>query len=75
MPVEVAELAVGKCYSKGKQVRRIVSLASERVIYESRGRRAGTWNSRQPVKKENFAKTVDREVHCDWDADFGGPSL
>lgn len=72
MPVKISELQVGKCFSKGKQVRRIIEMDNDMLVYESRGGKAGQWNSRQSAKKATFAAVVEKEVNCDWDPDFGG---
>lgn len=76
MPINVNQIGVGKCYvTPTQQVRRVLSHANGDVTYESRGRRVGPFSNRVTVGETKFAEGVDRQVHCDWDPDFGGPSL
>jgi hypothetical protein len=76
MPISENEIAVGKCFAtRSDQVRRVIEVGADDLVYESRGKQAGQWTGRQRVKRSTFAAAVDREVHCDWDPRFGGPSL
>ncbi len=71
MTVVVGDLAKDKCYATlTGQVRRIVEIDNETVKYESRGKKAGTWNSFTKVAAGNFAAAVEREVSCDYDPNF-----
>ena len=76
MTINVADIAVGKCFATTTdQVRRVIEVGPDDLVYESRGKQAGQWSGRQRVTKSVFAEAVDREVHCDWDPRFGGPNL
>lgn len=76
MTIGVDEIAVGKCFTTTTdQMRRVIEVGDDDLVYESRGKQAGQWSGRQRVTKSMFAAAVDREVHCDWDPRYGGPTL
>lgn len=71
MPISESKISEGKCFVTSTfQVRRVIAVNGDTVTYESRGKRARGWSSRQDAKKATFASAVEREVSCDYDPDF-----
>lgn len=72
MSVAPVSIAVGKCYLRFTEVRRVTQINSnDEVFYtsrmktESRSRLATSDNNR--ATRERFAQEVEREVPCDYD--------
>jgi hypothetical protein len=71
MAMHPSDVQEGKCYvtSKG-QVRRVIKLEGDRVVYEARDADPKRqW--RRPTriaKRDKFAAAAEREVPCDVDA-------
>jgi hypothetical protein len=75
LAVDPNVLAVSKCYvTRNGQVRRITKIEGNCVWYDSRGRQLGKgWSigttAHRPPSKEFFARSVKREVSCEWEHD------
>jgi hypothetical protein len=73
MSVKAQTVVAGKCcVTKGKQVRRVLTVAGTDVTYESRGKKmvVGSWGSQTTVNRDKFAADVDHIVPCDYDPDY-----
>ena len=74
MAVHPNDLAVCHCYvTPAGQVRHIMEIDGDDVIYEARGKRnkPKPWGPKTRVGKKKFADAVEREVPCDYDPDVG----
>ena len=70
MPVDYADIAIGKCFSMpNNDVRQVIGLDRGSVSYVVRGKLAfPSWDpaARQITSQDAFAKEVSAEVAADW---------
>ncbi len=72
MAVQPAALAEGLCYvTSTGQVRHIISLGPNDLVYEARGKepKEKPWGPKITVSITKFSQDVDREVPCHYAAD------
>lgn len=75
MGVSVSDIAVDKCFrTSGNQVRRVLEVNGDDVVYEARGHKlppkGQLWGPKVTVNAEKFTADVEEEVAWDWDPDF-----
>jgi hypothetical protein len=75
MAINVKDIKVGACYvTASGQVRHVIKVADNKVLYEARGKKAiprgKRWGSGGNPKLTRFAAAVGREVPCDYDPTY-----
>ncbi len=74
MPVAPNTLAVGKCYLKNNQVRKITKITDDDMVwYDARSAaQPNGWGPGAKAKRQTFADAVDHEVPCNYDSNYDG---